>query len=114
LKDKLSEFYSIVSSKLNLPEEAKQIMENQEVPLYKSVKDVQDKITHLKDMVEPYMPTIKYLPPPPDIRSEYQLPEYSRVLDDEKTKKIISYFPEGKQNFSFAIIYDSVIHGWKL
>ena len=61
----------MVSSKLNLPEEAKQIMESEEVPLYKSVKDVQDKITQLKDMVEPYMPRIKYLPPPPELRSSY-------------------------------------------
>ena len=44
-------------------------MESEEVPLYKSVKDVQDKITQLKDMVEPYMPRIKYLPPPPKLRS---------------------------------------------
>lgn len=40
LKKKLSEFYSLINSKLKLPEEAKKMMETDEVPLYMTVKEV--------------------------------------------------------------------------
>jgi hypothetical protein len=38
LKEKLTEFYYAVNSKLTLPEEAKEIIDSEELPLYKSVK----------------------------------------------------------------------------
>jgi hypothetical protein len=48
LKEKLTEFFNAVNSKLTLPEEAKQIIEDEELPLYKSVKEeLQEQITKL-------------------------------------------------------------------
>ncbi len=38
MRDKLTEFYNVVNSKITLPEEDKQIIEREEIPLFKSVK----------------------------------------------------------------------------
>ncbi len=37
MRDKLTEFYNAVNSKITLPEEVKQIIEREELPLFKSV-----------------------------------------------------------------------------
>jgi hypothetical protein len=48
LKDKLTELFNDINSKLILPEEAKQIIENEKLPSYKSVKqELQEQITKL-------------------------------------------------------------------
>ena len=39
---------------------------------------------------------------------------HSGILDETKAKKLISYFPEGKKNFTFVKIYDPQLQGWRL
>ncbi len=61
------------------------------------------------------MGSIKFLPPPPKYHNKDELCNFSYILDEEEqAKKIISYFPERLQNFTFVKIYDPRFHGWKL
>jgi TLD len=66
-------------------------------------------------MVEPYIDRIKFLPPRPEFHNKDILHHYSNILgEEEKAKKIISYFPKRQRNFTFLKIYDGDTHGWRI